>query len=184
MDLHSTLKEHGLQPPPQGMSQDLYQWLEDARVKLGVRFISDTRLPLAELRALTRELGEPVPDLDYYYARSTPWDYGIEEYWRQIERVKKECQSNLVKFTDLSDSEARDVIERLIQAAELSSLQEYSVQQLRAELDTKPSPASSRDELNEFASGKANLAVALTRLGATDAVWPRLTASRWQISRR
>jgi hypothetical protein len=101
------LLESGLNLPPSNMDEELYQWLGDAKKELGVSFISESPLKQKDLNLLIRNLGSLPSALKFYYSKSTPWDYEVEEYFDKIKRIKTECQSRLVNIKRIIEEEAK-----------------------------------------------------------------------------
>jgi len=102
------LQHNGLDLPPQEMGDDLYGWLEAARRICHCSFISCSSLSQEDVSALKSSLGDVPQDLRFYYSRSTPWDYGKEEYFDRMTRIRTDCVSLLVNNSSMSEKEASE----------------------------------------------------------------------------
>lgn len=103
--IRNLLNKNNLEMPPPVLNEELYNWLEAAREKQNVRFVSDTPMPQKDLLRLKSQLGEVPSELAYYYARSTPWTYGIDDYFEVVNLIEVECIS-IFKKNRISEEEA------------------------------------------------------------------------------
>lgn len=103
--LRILLQESGLKDPPEKFNDDFYEWLAEAQGKVGVCFVSSTPLAHDDLALLVRMLGDVPAELQSYYSKSTPWDYGVEEYLNRMKYIRTECLERLVSETGMDDKE-------------------------------------------------------------------------------
>ena len=104
--IRNLLEKNDIEKPPLGLNQELYSWLKVASEKQSVTFISEIPMQQGDLQKLISQLGEVPDQLNYYYARSTPWPYSIEDYFEAVKRIETECIS-IFKKSGNSEEEAR-----------------------------------------------------------------------------
>jgi hypothetical protein len=106
------LKLNGLPPPPAALGQELYEWLAAAQGELGCSFISRVPISDTDLSTLIRRFGQPPPELRFYYSRSTPWEYGIDDYLSKVAAMSEECGQVLRRARHLTEHGSGLEIER------------------------------------------------------------------------
>ncbi len=104
--IRKLLEKNNIENPPLGLNEELFNWLKVAGEKQNIKFVSDVPMQHKDFQRLKSQLGEVPAELDYYYARSTPWTYGIEDYFEAVNLIEAECIS-IFKKNGISEEEAR-----------------------------------------------------------------------------
>lgn len=89
--IRKLLEKYNIEIPSLELNEELYSWLQAAKEELSAEFVSDLPMQQKDIERLKFQLGMVHPELDFYYARSTPWRYGIEDYFEAIDLIQAEC---------------------------------------------------------------------------------------------
>jgi len=102
-----------LPPPPINFDDEFFRWLWEVGVLLDLTFFDNTPMLSTDFEALKHILGNPHPELEYFYSKCTPWGAlraGVEIWDRHLQRLHQHTRQTLSSRDDLSSGDIESAL--------------------------------------------------------------------------